>query len=204
MNITEKLLNIQNELKAPKNQRNTFGNYNYRSCEDILEAVKPLCLKHKCTLVIEDNIIDIPDSNMPTRLFVKATAILIDCESEEFSSLDVSAFAEIDNHKGMSKDQCTGTASSYARKYALNGLFAIDDAKDADTDEVTKAKKTTEKKETTINETQAKTIEDLIVSTNTDKAAFLTYYKVNDVKELTTTNFKRVLEVLNKKEKGDK
>jgi ERF superfamily. len=124
---------IQQELKAPKNQRNNFGNYNYRSCEDILEAVKPLCAKHSATLILSDEIVVIG-----VRFYVKATALFICCDT----TTTVSAFArEAENKKGMDESQVTGAASSYARKYALNGLFLIDDTKDADTDEHTKQTK---------------------------------------------------------------
>ena len=129
MNIYEKLLNIQNELKAPKGQYNSFGKYKYRSCEDILEAVKPLCFKHKATLVLFDNIIQSGD-----RFYIQAIAQLIDIENGE--KIEGKALArESQEKKGMDDSQITGTASSYARKYALNGLFNIDDTKDADTDE---------------------------------------------------------------------
>lgn len=120
-----KLLNeIQQKLKAPKGQRNSFGNYNYRSCEDILEAVKPLL--GKAVLTITDEIVLIG-----SRYYVKATATLA---ADDASSVSVSAFArESEVKKGMDESQITGAASSYARKYALNGLFCIDDTKDADT-----------------------------------------------------------------------
>ena len=140
MNIYEKLSNIQNELKAPKGQFNKFGGYKYRSCEDILEAVKPICQKNKTTLVISDTLENIGD-----RYYIKATAILYDIEDKaneigaEQSSISNTAYArEEESKKGMDGSQITGTASSYARKYALNGLFNIDDTKDADTDEFTK------------------------------------------------------------------
>ena len=120
----EKLIKIQSELKAPKNQRNNFGNYNYRSCEDILEAVKPLLVKHGCTLTISDEIMPFNE-----RIYVQATATLSDGENE----IMVTAFArEAETKKGMDEAQITGAASSYARKYALNGLFLIDDTRDAD------------------------------------------------------------------------
>ena len=117
---------IQQELKAPKNQRNNFGNYNYRSCEDILEAVKPLLKKHKLGLFIKDEIVNIGE-----RYYVKANAIIYDEDNKLLA--DISAYArEEETKKGMDASQITGAASSYARKYALNGLFAIDDTKDAD------------------------------------------------------------------------
>lgn len=122
MNITAKLSQIQAQLKAPKNQRNAFGGYNYRSCEDILEAVKPL-LGEAC-LTISDDIVLIGD-----RFYIKATAKL----SLGNECIENSAFArEPLAKKGMDEAQITGATSSYARKYALNGLFAIDDTKDAD------------------------------------------------------------------------
>lgn len=126
MNIYEKLLNIQAELKAPKNQYNSFGKYNYRSCEDILESLKPLLIKYKATLIIHDEIMLIGD-----RYYIKATATLIDVEKGD--KVEVSAYAREDEQKkGMDASQLTGSTSSYARKYALNGLFAIDDTKDSD------------------------------------------------------------------------
>lgn len=129
MNIQEKLTTIQMELKAPKSKRNNFGNYNYRSCEDILEAVKPLLAANMCSLTLDDDVLCIGD-----RVYVKATATLTD--HVEGATISTHAFArEAETKKGMDESQITGTASSYARKYALNGLFAIDDTKDADTDE---------------------------------------------------------------------
>jgi len=128
MNIYEKLLNIQAELKAPKNQYNSFGKYNYRSCEDILEGLKPLLIKYKATLIIDDEIVQIGD-----RYYVKATATLIDIEGEGRECISSTAFAREDEKKtGMDLSQLTGSTSSYARKYALNGLFCIDDTKDSD------------------------------------------------------------------------
>ena len=118
------LIKIQSELKAPKNQTNKFGGYKYRSAEDILEAVKPLLTKYECFLTISDEIILIGE-----RYYIKATATLINGEN----SISVSAFArEEEIKKGMDASQITGAASSYARKYALNGMFCIDDTKDAD------------------------------------------------------------------------
>lgn len=122
--MTERLIKIQAELKAPKNQRNSFGNYNYRSCEDILEAVKPLLYAQGLLLAISDKVV-----NVDGEYFIEATASVTDGEK----SFGVTAQAGIDlNKKGMDKSQATGAASSYARKYALNGLFLIDDTKDAD------------------------------------------------------------------------
>lgn len=130
MNINEKLLKIQIELKAPKGQYNSFGKYKYRSCEDILEAVKPLLQENKCILTIKDDMEQIGD-----RYYIKATAILADTEADNTIITNTAYAREEESKKGMDGSQITGTASSYARKYALNGLFLIDDTKDADTDE---------------------------------------------------------------------
>lgn len=129
MEIYKKLAEIQKELKAPKNQYNSFGKYNYRSCEDILEGVKPLAAEKGCVVVVSDDVVMVGD-----RYYIKATAKLIDADSGEMVSNDAYA-REPAEKKGVDESQITGTASSYARKYALNGLFAIDDTKDADTDE---------------------------------------------------------------------
>lgn len=129
MTIYEKLLRVQVELKAPKGQYNSFGKYKYRSCEDILTAVKPLLDKVGATITLSDDIFLVGD-----RFYVKATATFHDVEKG--STITNSALArEDENKKGMDGSQITGTASSYARKYALNGLLLIDDTKDADTDE---------------------------------------------------------------------
>jgi essential recombination function protein len=125
MEFIEKIVAIQSELKAPKWQYNSFGKYNYRSCEDILEGVKPLLTKHGLVLTIQDSIDLIGD-----RFYVKATATITDGKEQ----LSTSAYArESLDKKGMDASQVTGATSSYARKYALNGLLAIDDTKDADT-----------------------------------------------------------------------
>ena len=125
MEFIEKIVAIQSELKAPKGQYNSFGKYNYRSCEDILEGVKPLLAKHGLVLTIQDSIDLIGD-----RFYVKATATITDGKDE----ISTSAYArESLDKKGMDASQVTGATSSYARKYALNGLLAIDDTKDADT-----------------------------------------------------------------------
>lgn len=139
MKIREKLMAIQTELKAPKGQYNSYGKYKYRSCEDILEAAKPLLAKYMCTLTISDEIAQIGD-----RYYIKAVATLMDAESPE-SIGNVAYARESLDKKGMDDSQITGTASSYARKYCLNGLFLIDDTKDADTDEY-KAQQDSEKK----------------------------------------------------------
>lgn len=129
MSVYEKLSKVQSELKAPKGQYNSFGKYKYRSCEDILEAVKPLNAKHGVVLTVGDEVVEISN-----RFYVKATAVFVDIESGE-KIINTALAREDDAKKGMDGSQITGTASSYARKYCLNGLFCIDDTKDADTDE---------------------------------------------------------------------
>lgn len=127
--VLAKLRRVQTELHAPKGQKNDFGGYKYRSCEDILEAVKPLLAAQDLTLMISDGI-----EFIEGRFYVKAHATVVDPESG--GAVAVTAYArEVEDKKGMDASQVTGSASSYARKYALNGLFAIDDTKDADTNE---------------------------------------------------------------------
>lgn len=151
MNINEKLLAIQSELKAPKGQYNSFGKYKYRSAEDILEAVKPLCAKYKALVILTDTTKVVGTEKTTTRTTAKDGTITETCteslrtyinamaqfiDTETGDSLVVNAEArEPQTKTGMDASQITGTASSYARKYALNGLFCIDDTKDADTDE---------------------------------------------------------------------
>lgn len=122
----EKLLQIQSKLKVPKGQYNEFGKYKYRSCEDILEALKPLLAEVKATVTLSDEIVQVGE-----RIYIKATASFIDIEDKQ--TITTTAYArEEETKKGMDGSQITGASSSYARKYALNGLFAIDDNKDSD------------------------------------------------------------------------
>lgn len=123
--MIEKLLKIQQELKVPKNRTNSFGGYKYRSCEDILEAVKPLAAQEGFYIIITDEVVDVGG-----RIYVKATAKLLDGKGTCYEASGLAREAE--TKKGMDEAQITGSASSYARKYALNGLFAIDDVTDAD------------------------------------------------------------------------
>ena len=132
-NINNLLVEVQSELKAPKSQYNSFGKYNYRSTEDILEGLKPILKEKNLVLVVFDDVVQVSD-----RVYIKSTAKL----SYDQESIEVTAFArESLTKKGMDDSQITGTASSYARKYALNGLFLIDDSKDADSDEFSKQNK---------------------------------------------------------------
>lgn len=126
MTIYSKLSVVQKTLKAPKNQRNTFGNYNYRSCEDILEAVKPILSDLGLALIITDKMVECGG-----RVYVQAQAMLWDTADSTFVASTAYAREE-ETKKGMDASQVTGAASSYARKYALNGLFCIDDTKDSD------------------------------------------------------------------------
>lgn len=131
----KELIAIQSELKAPKGQFNSFGKYKYRSAEDILEALKPVLKAHNCFITLSDSVSQIGD-----RYYITATATLFNSEG---ISISVTGMArEEENKKGQDASQITGTASSYARKYALNGLFAIDDTKDADTDQFKKQQQT--------------------------------------------------------------
>lgn len=183
MEFFEKVSNVQNELKAPKGQYNSFGNYKYRSCEDIVEAVKPILVKYKLVLNLTDDMVMVGD-----RIYVKAIARILDCESDR--CLVSSAFArEPLNKKGMDESQITGTASSYARKYALNGLFAIDDTKDADTDAYTK---TTQQ----LNQDLVKELENLGGSVE----VVATYFK-KSVDEVTNAD---IQELVNRKKKNAK
>lgn len=131
MNFMKRFVQLQNELKAPKSKYNSFGKYNYRSAEDILEGVKPLLKKYEMVLTISDDIVMIGD-----RIYVKATATVKCCNT--FDGIQTTAYArEADTKKGMDDSQITGTASSYARKYCLNGIFCLDDTEDADSDAYT-------------------------------------------------------------------
>lgn len=190
--MNEKLIHIQSRLKAPKGNYNSFGKYKYRSCEDILEAVKPLLVEEGLTLTLSDEIEQIGD-----RYYVRATASLY--ENDNLIGI-VSAYArEEDNKKGMDASQITGTASSYARKYALNGLFLIDDTKDADTDEYASQTAHEEYATTTEKKTLLRLCEDL----NVDIADILNQVGVIDGKKMTAKQHAQALEILKKIEDGN-
>ena len=192
MGVYAKLLAVQSELKAPKGQYNSFGKYKYRSCEDIVEAVKPILAKYKALIMLDDEIVEIAG-----RFYVKATARFLDCESGD--STGVSAYArEDESKKGMDGAQVTGATSSYARKYALNGLFLLDDTEDVDTEayqaqaqpEKAQAKKTTTKKkeEPKTQEVPPLTEEELLFLSqrysgeNLEK--LLDYFKIDDISQI--------------------
>lgn len=141
MNIFEKLSEIQAEIKVTKDNRNDFGGFNYRSAEDILEEAKPICKKHKTVLILSDSLLPAGD-----RYYITAHAKLVDTETEQ--AIEVTAFArEEETKKGMSAEQLSGSASSYARKYALSGLLNLDDNKDADTNAYTEVQEKAKKEE---------------------------------------------------------
>lgn len=225
MELKEKLLLIQTELKAPKNQRNAFGNYNYRSAEDILEAVKPLCLAHKVVLTISDDIVILGQHNPivveeqayssklkkevtvkkvygSQRFYVKAIVTLRDVETDQM--IYTSAFAREEEEKaGMDTSQITGSASSYARKYALNGLFDIDDTKDADATN-THGKEEKEPKEEPKEEPKPlvtqETLRQLAEVLEIEEIVKVKeYYKVQDLSNITQEN---ALKLIAKKKRG--
>ena len=194
-NIYQKLSSIQNELVVTKNQRNNFGNYNFRSAEDILEASKPICKKYDTVLKVSDEMILRND-----RVYVEATATLFDFEG---NFIDATASArEPQTQKGMNEAQITGSASSYARKYALGGLFNLDDNKDADaTNKHGKEKASTPKPTYTPKMTlvQKDKIIKLQQEGKTDLDKVLAYYKVKSLDELNNIQAETVIKQGGKK-----
>jgi hypothetical protein len=174
-NIQDKLAVIQQKLKAPKSQNNTFGGYKYRNCEDILEALKPLL--GECCLTVCDDIQLIGD-----RVYVKATATIALADE----SLSVSAYArEALTKKGMDESQITGAASSYARKYALNGLFLIDDTKDADSANNSEVH--------TVSQEQVEQLNNAILVAGVDVKTVTSGYKIKSLSELPENLFENVI-----------
>lgn len=182
--LEKKILNVQAELKAPKNQYNAYGHYKYRSCEDILEAVKPLLVKNELFMRIDDNIV-----NIGNRFYIKATVQICDGTG---SCTSVSAVArEEETKKGMDGSQVTGASSSYARKYALNGMFLIDDTKDSDV--TNDHGKTPDNANEEVEHITAEQIDELEkLGVNFDQLA--KYYKVADYKNLTAEQAKKAIE----------
>lgn len=184
--INIKLMNIQQELKAPKGQYNDFGKYAYRSCEDILEAVKPLLKKEKVVLTISDEL-----QYIGNRYYIKAIATLIDTESE--ATISNSAYArEEETKKGMDGSQITGASSSYARKYALNGLFGIDDNKDSDTTNIS-SKEDEPKEEKKASPKQIELIQKYYQGENLTKLL-----EVNNLERLEDMSINKASEILSK------
>ena len=181
----KELIKIQSALNAPKSQRNSFGNYNYRSCEDILKALKPLLFENDCMVTITDEVAHIGD-----RYYIKATATI---SNSEGLSISVSGYArEPLAKRGMDDSQITGATSSYARKYALNGLFAIDDTKDADSQDNRDYEISANK----LTKEQVIEIEELLITTDSDKEKFLAWFKAKKVEDV---DYDRAIAILSKK-----
>lgn len=198
MTIHEKMMKIQTTLKAPKNLFNSFGNYKYRNAEGILEAVKPLLAENKLSMYISDDVQAVND-----RVYVKATVSIFDIETGE-SVMATASAREALNKKGMDDSQITGTASSYARKYALNGIFLLDDTKDADTDENQKErtaranKKEQEKNKEKLDQmkislVKQKTLLDLCEDEKFDINKILKSYKNESIKDITEGQYKYIV-----------
>lgn len=219
------LKQIQQELKAPKGQYNSYGKYAYRSAEDILEAVKPLLAKYDAKLTLSDDITEVGG-----RIYVKATARFTeyDAKTDTNNMTTVTAFArEPAERKGMDESQITGTASSYARKYALNGLFLIDDNKDVDSIDTPQTnaqpaqqaqsgarvngqartqnatQRNTERRtaQEKISGVMIDTLTRLIAETNSDAGKFLAFFKVEKTEDLTTEQAKKAYNMLMSKKK---
>lgn len=193
MGINEKLMRIQTQIKAPKNLYNSFGKYKYRNAEGICEAVKPFLEKENVSLILLDDIMAVGN-----RIYVKAIARLTDNENGE--SVEVSAFArESETKKGMDDSQITGTASSYARKYALNGLFLLDDTKDADTDEYhnqTAYQQANNK--TTVTSEQVGKLKVEMLRTGATEQYICEYYKLNKLIDMTQEQYVNAMEMFKK------
>ena len=181
---------IQGKLKAPKNRKNSFGGYSYRSCEDILEALKPILAEYDATMTISDQIIMVG-----TRVYVQAT-VTLRTKDGDYTATALAREAEV--KKGMDDSQITGTASSYARKYALNGMFLIDDTKDADTDEF--QRQTASQK---VSERKADALSDYIADNFSDPDSVLGWvcktYKIKILSDLTEEQYSDVYQKLRKK-----
>ena len=189
MSVYLKLVKVQSELKAPKSQYNSFGKYSYRNCEDILEALKPILNEVKAIVNISDEVVLIGD-----RYYIKAIVKFIDAETGEM--VEASAMArEEETKKGMDASQLTGSTSSYARKYALNGLFAIDDTKDSDTTN------THNKCEDKITENQVKRLFIIAKGKDTDKVKnIVSKYGFSSSKDITKDKYNSICEEIEKLE----
>lgn len=186
LNVTEKLLHVQTKLKAPKNQRNSFGEYNYRSCEDILEAVKPLLKEVGATIVLSDDIVMLGD-----RFYIKATAKFIDIVSN--NHIENTAFArEVLEKKKSDPSQCTGAASSYARKFCLNGLLLIDDTRDADSEdhyEEARSVSSPAQDNTPITQSDMEHLKSILKEHGWDQSVLLDYYHLEGLSQMTKTQY---------------
>ena len=223
MNVFEKLREVQTKLKVGKNKVNSFGNYNYRSCEDILEAVKPILKEVNATITIDDSIVQVGE-----RYYVRSCAYFRDCEDpNNFIAADSYA-RETEDRRGMDPAQVTGATSSYARKYALGGLLLLDDAKDADTDEmkketdakaakadkVTKIRKNDKKVDASdldkyVTDGQIKTLEMLLKKADVTVEKFNSIYQIGFIYELPVDKYDEAVKKLEtaiavKEGKGEK
>ena len=196
MSLSEKLSRIQTTLKAPKNLYNKFGKYKYRNAEGICEAVKPYLEQNKCYMVLKDDMLELGG-----RFYIRATATLYDTESDD--CIKATAFArEAESKKGMDESQITGAASSYARKYALNGLFLLDDTKDADSNEYSEQGKenTDENKEaeqrqvelSKISEIKVKSLEERFRKEGIELSKLMRLYKVSSLSDLSELQFRNI------------
>ena len=195
LNIYEKLILLQQELKVPKNQRNDFGDYNYRSCEDILESLKPLLIKYRLNQFISDDIELIGD-----RYYLKSIITLINIDKPT-ETIKVTGLArESESKKGMDSSQITGSSSSYARKYALNGLYSIDDTKDFDNSYVNKKRITANNKinkaQNNISSTISKSQQDILIKIakgqNNIAAAVIKKAGYNKSSEIKVKDFENI------------
>ena len=195
MSIHKKMIEVQSELKAPKNQRNNFGNYNYRSCEDIIEAVKPILAEKELLLTISDELVEVGERN-----YIKAVVTVSDGDDK----ITVTGFArEAVNKKGMDEMQLTGATSSYARKYALNGMFAIDDTKDADTDSFQKRKSKNDNQSSSSSKSKTPTKKQLAglkdwLDDEKGKSVIVEYLKKRKINNLTKLTYKQAENLLKK------
>ena len=192
-NVYMKLVEVQSKLKAPKSQFNKFGNYAYRNCEDILEALKPLLNEVKAIINISDDVVLVGE-----RYYIKATVKFICAESGEI--IEASAMArEEENKKGMDSSQLTGSTSSYARKYALNGLFAIDDTKDSDTTNTHNKEQNKASNNEIISEAQVKRLFVLAKGKDTDKVkGIVDKYGFKTSKDITKDKYNTICEEIEK------
>lgn len=189
--VEAKLLEMQTRLFVPKGQRNEFGQYDYRSCEDIEKAVKPLCLEYNCTLTLQTFI-----EEYAGRLFVKATACLYDNDIQK--GVVANGYAEIgDNKKGMDQAQLTGAATSYARKYALAGLFLIDNERDADATNKHGKDSKEEEVHDTISAQQINAINAELIRTGVSESKILDSVKKKGLHELTQADYVSLMKRLN-------
>lgn len=195
MSLKEKLSKIQREIKVPKELFNKFGGFYYRNAETILSEFKKYEEDLKVSLILEDEVVEVAGN-----IYVKATAILMDCESEE--RIYTTAYArESEQKKGMDEAQITGSASSYARKYALNGLFLLDDVKDPDTDEYrnqqTESSATQNNKNTKsqkVNQNHIISLRKIFEEKGIDESKVLVMYKVEKIEDLTINQFKNIFD----------